>query len=202
MLQKFAKTGQDKFASLFSLFVSERAKSIQEYPSGPFVGLGGFGKCALKFGLGHLYPGLCQKSVTRVTQVLLKLGETSAASFTPFRRYKRRPQAPTLCSRTSDCGKTTSLAGILCSGSLTTAATKLAKIGISGDDAVLVVDLGPMGLAALMLAKSMGARAVLSLGSGSKDRLLTLLERYGAVAYASFPPPACRLFFKVGKRGF
>ena len=31
----------------------------------------------------------------------------------------------------------------------------LEKIGISGDDAVLVVGLGPVGLAALMLAKSM-----------------------------------------------
>jgi hypothetical protein len=58
---KVCQNGQDKFASLFSLFVSERAKSIQEYPSGPFVGLGGFGERALKFGLGHLYPGLCQK---------------------------------------------------------------------------------------------------------------------------------------------
>jgi hypothetical protein len=54
LLQKFAKTGQDKFASLFDLFVSERAKSIQEYSRGSFVGLCGFGKCALKFVLGHL----------------------------------------------------------------------------------------------------------------------------------------------------
>jgi hypothetical protein len=54
LLHKFAKTGQDKFASLFNLFVSERAKSIQEYSRGSFVGLCGFGKGALKFGLGHL----------------------------------------------------------------------------------------------------------------------------------------------------
>ena len=33
----------------------------------------------------------------------------------------------------------------------------LEKIGISGDDAVLVIGLGPVGLAALMLAKAMGA---------------------------------------------
>jgi len=33
----------------------------------------------------------------------------------------------------------------------------LEKIGISGNDAVLVVGLGPVGLAALMLAKAMGA---------------------------------------------
>ena len=53
LLHQFAKTGQDKFASLFNLIVSERTKSIQEYSRGSFVGLGGFGKCTLEFGLGH-----------------------------------------------------------------------------------------------------------------------------------------------------
>src|SRR6476659_4883404 len=37
----------------------------------------------------------------------------------------------------------------------------LEKIGISGNDAVLVVGLGPVGLAALMLAKSMGANKLI-----------------------------------------
>jgi threonine dehydrogenase-like Zn-dependent dehydrogenase len=37
----------------------------------------------------------------------------------------------------------------------------LEKIGISGDDAVLVVGLGPVGLAALMLAKAMGANKLI-----------------------------------------
>ena len=37
LLHQFAKTGQDKFASLFNLFVSERSKSIQEYSRGSFV---------------------------------------------------------------------------------------------------------------------------------------------------------------------
>ena len=37
----------------------------------------------------------------------------------------------------------------------------LEKIGISGNDAVLVVGLGPVGLAALMLAKSMGANQLI-----------------------------------------
>ena len=36
----------------------------------------------------------------------------------------------------------------------------LEKIGISGDDAVLVTGLGPVGLAAMMLARAMGARRV------------------------------------------
>ncbi len=37
----------------------------------------------------------------------------------------------------------------------------LEKIGISGNDAVLVVGLGPVGLAALMLAKAMGAQKLI-----------------------------------------
>ena len=37
----------------------------------------------------------------------------------------------------------------------------LEKIGISGDDAVLVIGLGPVGLAALMLAKAMGANKLI-----------------------------------------
>jgi hypothetical protein len=48
LLHQLAETGQDKFATLFDLFVGERTKSIQEYSRGSFVGLGGFGKCALK----------------------------------------------------------------------------------------------------------------------------------------------------------
>jgi len=54
LLHQLAKTGQDKFAVLFNLFVGERAERIQEYSSGSFVGLGGFGKGALQFCLGHL----------------------------------------------------------------------------------------------------------------------------------------------------
>jgi hypothetical protein len=54
LLYEFPKTRQDKFAVLFNVFVGERAERIQEYSSGSFVGLSGFGKCALKFGLGHL----------------------------------------------------------------------------------------------------------------------------------------------------
>ena len=48
LLHKFAKTGQDKFAVPFNLFVGERAQRIEKYSSGFFVGLGGFGQCALK----------------------------------------------------------------------------------------------------------------------------------------------------------
>ena len=47
------KPGKTKVAVLFDLFVGKRAKSFQEHSRGSFVGLGGFGKCTLEFGLGH-----------------------------------------------------------------------------------------------------------------------------------------------------
>ena len=46
--------GQDKSAVFLNLFVGQRAKRIQEYSRGSFVGLSGFGQCCLKFCLGHL----------------------------------------------------------------------------------------------------------------------------------------------------
>src|ERR1700738_143959 len=54
LLHQLAKTGQDKFAVLFNLFVGERAERIEKYSSGSFVGLSGFGKCALQFCFGPL----------------------------------------------------------------------------------------------------------------------------------------------------
>lgn len=39
----------------------------------------------------------------------------------------------------------------------------LEKIGVSGDDAVLVVGLGPVGLAALMLARALGANKLIGI---------------------------------------
>ena len=39
LLHQLAKTGQDKFAVLFNLFVGERAERIEKYSSGFFVGL-------------------------------------------------------------------------------------------------------------------------------------------------------------------
>src|SRR5271166_1875499 len=58
LLHQLAKAWQDKFAVLFGGFVSDGAERIKEYASGSFVGLSGFGKCALKFSLGHLEEGL------------------------------------------------------------------------------------------------------------------------------------------------
>ena len=54
LFHQLAKAGQNEFARLFDRFVSEGAQRIEEYSSGSFVGLGGFGKRGLKFCLGHL----------------------------------------------------------------------------------------------------------------------------------------------------
>jgi threonine dehydrogenase-like Zn-dependent dehydrogenase len=53
----------------------------------------------------------------------------------------------------------------------------LEKIGISGDDAVLVVGLGPVGLAALMLAKAMGANQLI--GVDAVDERLEIAQNLG-----------------------
>ena len=48
LLYEFAKTGQDKFALLFDLFVREVAERIEEYSSDSFVGFGGSSERDLK----------------------------------------------------------------------------------------------------------------------------------------------------------
>jgi len=53
----------------------------------------------------------------------------------------------------------------------------LEKIGISGDDAVLVIGLGPVGLAALMLAKALGANKLI--GVDAVDERLELAQSLG-----------------------
>ena len=53
----------------------------------------------------------------------------------------------------------------------------LEKIGISGDHAVLVIGLGPVGLAALMLAKAMGANKLI--GVDAVDERLELAQSLG-----------------------
>lgn len=52
----------------------------------------------------------------------------------------------------------------------------LSKIGVSGDDAVLVVGLGPVGMAACMLAKAMGADKVIGVDISS-ERLALVREK-------------------------
>lgn len=47
------------------------------------------------------------------------------------------------------------------------------RIGVSGDDAVLVVGLGPMGLASLMLARARGATRLIGVDVSPERRTLT-----------------------------
>ncbi len=47
------------------------------------------------------------------------------------------------------------------------------RIGVSGDDAVLVVGLGPMGLASLMLARARGATKLIGVDVSPERRALT-----------------------------
>lgn len=60
-----------------------------------------------------------------------------------------------------------------------TAYEALEKIGIGGDDAVLVVGLGPVGLATLMLAKAMGAEKLI--GVEMNDHRIELAKSLGLV---------------------
>lgn len=63
----------------------------------------------------------------------------------------------------------------------------LEKIGISGNDAVLVTGLGPVGLAALMLAKAMGASRLI--GVEMNDYRIDFAKKLGLVDYVFKPGP-------------
>ena len=66
-----------------------------------------------------------------------------------------------------------------------TAYEALEKIGIGGDDAVLVVGLGPVGLASLMLAKAMGAERLI--GVEMNDYRIEMARAMGLVGYVVKP---------------
>ncbi len=59
------------------------------------------------------------------------------------------------------------------------------KIGVCGNDAVLVVGLGPVGLAALMLAKAMGAQKLIGVEMNAKR--IELAKSLGLVDLAFTP---------------
>ena len=53
LLYELPKSRHDEFAVLFGIFVGDGTERIKEYAGCLFISLRGFGKCALKFGLGH-----------------------------------------------------------------------------------------------------------------------------------------------------
>ena len=61
------------------------------------------------------------------------------------------------------------------------------KIGVSGNDAVLVTGLGPVGLAALMLAKSMGANKLI--GVEMNENRIETAKRLGLADEVIVPGP-------------
>ncbi|MDD2213069.1 alcohol dehydrogenase catalytic domain-containing protein [Oscillospiraceae bacterium HV4-5-C5C] len=63
----------------------------------------------------------------------------------------------------------------------------LEKIGVSGNDAVLVTGLGPVGLAALMLSKAMGANRLI--GVEMNDYRIELAQKLGLADYVFKPGP-------------
>ena len=69
------------------------------------------------------------------------------------------------------------------------------KIGICGNDAVLVTGLGPVGLAALMLAKAMGANMLI--GVEMNEYRVELAKKLGLVDYVFTPDEAMEGIMKV-----
>ena len=78
----------------------------------------------------------------------------------------------------------------------------LEKIGVNGNDAVLVVGLGPVGLAALMLARAMGAQLLVGVEL-QKDRI-DLAKKLGLAHHVIKPGPKALQTLKdlSGGRGF
>jgi len=72
--------------------------------------------------------------------------------------------------------------GALCACGFGTCYEALDRINVSGQDRVLVVGLGPMGLAALMLARAMGATMLL--GVDIVDERVQLAKKLGLVDIA------------------
>ncbi len=69
------------------------------------------------------------------------------------------------------------------------------KVGVSGDDAVLVTGLGPVGLAALMLSKAMGAN--LLIGVETNPYRIALAQKMGLADYVFAPDTAYDEIMKV-----
>ena len=69
------------------------------------------------------------------------------------------------------------------------------KIGICGNDAVLVTGLGPVGLASLMLAKAMGANMLI--GVEMNEYRVELARKLGLVDYVFTPDEAMEGIMRV-----
>jgi len=69
------------------------------------------------------------------------------------------------------------------------------KIGVNGNDAVLVTGLGPVGLAALMMAKAVGAQ--MRIGVEVNEERITLAKKLGLVDYVFKPDEALEKIMEI-----
>jgi len=77
----------------------------------------------------------------------------------------------------------------------------LEKIGISGNDAVLVVGLGPVGLATLMLAKSLGANKLIGVDVNPDRCQLALDKGLADTVFVSGPDTLKAVLDATGGQG-
>jgi len=77
----------------------------------------------------------------------------------------------------------------------------LEKIGISGNDAVLVVGLGPVGLATLMLAKSLGANQLIGVDVNPDRCQLALDKGLADAVFVSGPDTLQAVLDATGGQG-
>jgi threonine dehydrogenase-like Zn-dependent dehydrogenase len=77
----------------------------------------------------------------------------------------------------------------------------LEKIGISGNDAVLVVGLGPVGLATLMLAKAMGAQKLIGVDVVKERCELALEKKLADHVFVSGPDTLEKVLSLTGGHG-
>lgn len=77
----------------------------------------------------------------------------------------------------------------------------LEKIGISGNDAVLVAGLGPVGLATLMLAKAMGAQKLIGVDVTSERCQIALDKKLADHVFVSGPDTLGHILALTGGNG-
>ncbi len=77
----------------------------------------------------------------------------------------------------------------------------LEKIGISGNDAVLVVGLGPVGLATLMLAKAMGAQTLIGVDIAEERCKLAVDKKLADHVFTNAPDTLDKIRSLTGGNG-
>ena len=83
-----------------------------------------------------------------------------------------------------------------------TAYEGLEKIGVSGNDAVLVTGLGPVGLAALMLAKAMGAQRLVGVDTVAERCEIARQMRLADAVYVSGSDTLAQVMAETKGKGF